>query len=401
MLSLDTIYKAKHVLKDVIFDTDLIYAKALSANNDVYLKTENLQITGSFKVRGAYYKVSTLSDEDKQKGIIACSAGNHAQGVALAGAKNNVKTKIFIPSLAPISKVEATKKYGAEVILVDGIYDDAYLAAKEEAAKTGAIFIHPFEDEDIIAGQGTIGLELLEALPSVDAVVIPIGGGGLASGVGFAIKSLKPSCKVYGVQAVGASSMHKWVTTKNKESLENVSTFADGIAVKTPGHLTCSCCEKYLDGIVTVTDDEIATAILTLMEQQKLVAEGAGAVSVAAVMFDKLPIKNKKVVCIVSGGNIDVTILSRVIHRGLLTSGRLSDLGIVLVDKPGELKKIATIIADLGANVVRVNHNYGGENSAINGCYLKISLETRNHEHLEQIKKALLKEKYILIGGII
>lgn len=401
MLSLDTIYKARHVLKDVIYNTDLIYAKALSIDNEVYLKTENLQITGSFKVRGAYYKISTLSDSDKQKGIVACSAGNHAQGVALAGAKNNVKTKIFIPSLAPISKVEATKKYGAEVVLVDGIYDDAFLAAKEEVAKTGAIFIHPFEDEDIIAGQGTIGLELLDALPSVDAVVIPIGGGGLASGVAFAIKSLKPSCKVYGVQAVGASSMHKWVTTHDKVALESVSTFADGIAVKTPGQLTCNCCERYLDGIVTVTDDEIATAILTLMEQQKLVAEGAGAVSVAAVMFNKLPIKNKKVICIVSGGNIDVTILSRVIHRGLLTSGRLSDLGIVMVDRPGELKKIATIIADLGANVVRVNHNYGGENSAINGCYLKISMETRNHEHLAQIKEALIKEKYILIGGVI
>lgn len=401
MLNLDTIYKAKHILKDVIYNTDLIYAKALSTHNEVYLKTENLQITGSFKVRGAYYKISTLSKEDKAKGIVACSAGNHAQGVALAGARNNVKTKIFIPSLAPISKVEATKKYGAEVILVDGIYDDAYLAAKEEVARTGAIFIHPFEDEDIIAGQGTIGLELLDALPNMDAVVIPIGGGGLASGVAFAIKSLKPSCKVYGVQAVGASSMHKWVTTKNKESLENVSTFADGIAVKTPGLLTCKCCEQYLDGIVTVTDDEIATAILTLMEQQKLVAEGAGAVSVAAVMFNKIPLQNKNVVCIVSGGNIDVTILSRVIHRGLLTSGRLSDLGIVMVDRPGELKKIATIIADLGANVVRVNHNYGGENSAINGCYLKISMETRNHEHLAQIKEALIKEKYILIGGVI
>lgn len=232
-------------------------------------------------------------------------------------------------------------------------------------------------------------------------MVIPIGGGGLASGVAFAIKSLKPSCKVYGVQAMGASSMHQWVTTKNKVSLDNVSTFADGIAVKTPGQLTCKCCESYLDGIVTVTDDEIATAILTLMEQQKLVAEGAGAVSVAAVMFNKLPIKNKKVVCIVSGGNIDVTILSRVIHRGLLTTGRLSDLGIVMLDKPGELKKVATIISDLGANVVRVNHNYGGENSAINGCYLKISLETRNHEHLEQIKAALIKEKYKLMGGLI
>ncbi len=401
MLNLDSVYRAKHALRDVINNTDLIYAKSLSEDNEIYLKAENLQITGSFKVRGAYYKISTLSEEERAKGIIACSAGNHAQGVALAGAKLNVKTKIFIPSLAPLSKVEATKKYGAEVVLIDGIYDDAYLAAKEEAAKTGAIFIHPFDDEDIMAGQGTIGLELLDALPNIDAVVIPIGGGGLASGVAYTIKALKPTCKIYGVQAAGASSMFQWVQTKSRSCNGKVSTFADGIAVKNPGELTCSLCERYLDGIVTVTEDEIATAILTLMEQQKLVSEGAGAVSVAAVMFNKLPIKNKKVVCVVSGGNIDVTILSRVIHRGLLTSGRLSDLGIELLDKPGELKKISSIIADLGANVVRVNHNYGGENSDINGCYLQISLETRNHEHLRQIKEALIKEKYKLIGGMI
>lgn len=401
MLNLDNVYRAKHALREVIYNTDLIYAKSLSEVNDIFLKAENLQITGSFKVRGAYYKISTLTEKEREKGIIACSAGNHAQGVALSGAKLNVKTKIFIPSLAPLSKVEATKKYGAEVVLIDGIYDDAYLAAKEEAARSGAIFIHPFDDEDVMAGQGTIGLELLDALPSLDAVVIPIGGGGLASGVAYTIKTLKPSCKVYGVQAAGASSMFQWVQTKTRSCESKVSTFADGIAVKNPGELTCSICEKYLDGIVTVTEDEIATAILTLMEQQKLVAEGAGAVSVAAVMFNKLPIKNKKVVCIVSGGNIDVTILSRVIHRGLLTSGRLTDLGIELLDKPGELKKISSIIADLGANVVRVNHNYGGENSDINGCYLKLSLETRNHEHLRQIKEALIKEKYKLIGGMI
>jgi len=401
MLNLDNVYRAKHALREVIYNTDLIHAKSLSEVNDIYLKTENLQITGSFKVRGAYYKVSTLSEKQREKGIIACSAGNHAQGVALAGAKLNVKTRIFIPSLAPLSKIEATKKYGAEVVLIDGIYDDAYMAAKEEAATTGANFIHPFDDEDVMAGQGTIGLELLDALPSLDAVVIPIGGGGLASGVAYTIKTLKPSCKIYGVQAAGASSMFQWVHTKSRSCESKVSTFADGIAVKNPGELTCGICEKYLDGIVTVTEDEIATAILTLMEQQKLVSEGAGAVSVAAVMFNKLPIKNKKVVCIVSGGNIDVTILSRVIHRGLLTSGRLSDLGIELLDRPGELKKISSIIADLGANVVRVNHNYGGENSDINGCYLKISLETRNHEHLRQIREALIKEKYKLIGGVI
>lgn len=397
MLTLDMVYNANLVLKNVIRKTDLIYSKSLSNKNEIYLKTENLQVTGSFKVRGSYYKISKLTDDEKKKGIIACSAGNHAQGVALASQKNNVKAKIFIPSCAPISKVSATEKYGAEVVLVDGVYDDAYLAAKKECEKTGATFIHPFNDEDVIAGQGTIALELLDELPHLDAVVIPIGGGGLASGIAFTIKQLKPTCKVYGVQASGASSMKNWMSNKSKEGLKNVSTFADGIAVKKPGEFTYNLCKKYVDEIVTVSDDEIATAILTLMEQQKLVAEGAGATSVAATMFNKLPIKNKKVVCIVSGGNIDVTILSRVIHRGLLTSGRLSDLVIEMIDKPGQLKEVSAIIADLGANVVRVNHNHGGENTDINGCYLKIAIETQNHNHLNQVKQALIDAKYKLL----
>lgn len=394
MLTLDNVYKANHQLKTLIRETDLIYSKALSGANQVYLKPENLQITGSFKVRGAAYKISTLSEEEKAKGVIACSAGNHAQGVALASTKNGVKSKIFIPSSAPISKVEATKKYGAQVVLVDGVYDDAYSAAKAEVEKTGSVFIHPFNDEDVMAGQGTIGLELLEELPGLDAVVVPIGGGGLAAGIAFTVKSLNPSCKVYGVQAKGAPSMYNWVEKADTHPLGKVSTFADGIAVKEPGSLTFELCNKYLDEIVTVTDDEIATAILTLMEEQKLVAEGAGAVSVAAVMFNKIPLKDKKVVCLVSGGNIDVTILSRVIQRGLLTSGRLSDLTIEMVDKPGQLKEVSTIVSDLGANVVRVNHNHGGENMGINDCFLKISMETRNFQHLKEIKQALINAGY-------
>lgn len=389
MLSLDMVYNANLVLKDVIRKTDLIYSKTLSDKNEIYFKTENLQITGSFKVRGSYYKISKLSDEEKSKGIIACSTGNHAQGVALATQKNNVKAKIFIPSCAPISKVSATKKYGAQVVLVDGVYDDAYIAAKKECEKTGAIFVHPFDDEDVIAGQGTIALELLDDLPNLDAVIIPIGGGGLASGIAYTIKQLKPTCKVYGVQACGASSMKNWVSKKSKECLKSVSTFADGIAVKKPGNLTYNLCEKYID--------EIATAILTLMEEQKLVAEGAGAISVAAVIFGKIPLENKKIACIISGGNIDVTILSRVIQRGLLTSGRLSDLVIEMVDKPGQLKEVSTIIADLGANVIRVNHNHGGENTDINGCYLKIAIETQNYDHLNKIKQALTNAKYKIL----
>lgn len=397
MLTLDTIYKAKFVLNEVVRQTDLLYTPTISSNNEVYVKCENLQITGSFKVRGAYYKISTLSSEDKAKGVIACSAGNHAQGVALASTKMGVKAQIYIPSLAPISKIEATKKYGAEVVPVDGVYDDAYAAAKKAVDETGAIFVHPFNDPDVIAGQGTIGLEIMEQIPDADVIVIPIGGGGLAAGVAFTIKQLNPKCKVYGVQAAGAPSMYNWITKDDKTTLEKVSTFADGIAVKCPGDLTYELCKEYLDDVFVVSEDEIATAILTLMESQKLVAEGAGAVAVAAVMADKIPEKNKKVVCLLSGGNIDVTILSKVIQRGLLSSGRLSDITIELVDKPGQLQDVAGIISRMKANVVRVNHNHGGQDTDVNGCYLEIAMETRNFEHLEEIKKELISNGYTII----
>jgi threonine dehydratase len=353
-----------------------------------------LQVTGSFKVRGSYYKISQLSDEEKANGVIACSAGNHAQGVALAATKNNIKSLICLPDGAPISKVEATKRYGAEVCLVEGVYDDAYKKALQLKEEKGYTFIHPFDDEDVIAGQGTIGLELLEQLPNVDAVIVPIGGGGLISGVAFAIKSLNPNVKVYGVQASGASSMLNSINNNKIERLDSVSTIADGIAVKEPGTNTFELCSKYVDEIVSVTDDEISTAILTLIEQQKLIAEGAGAVSVAAALFNKVPIKGKKVICLVSGGNIDVTILSRVIKRGLLKSGRSVTLTIELLDKPGQLKDVSRIIADIGGNVVSVHHDRANEGSDINACYLRIVLETRDYEHINQIKKALTDSGY-------
>ena len=309
MLTLDRIYHASYVLKNVVRRTDLIYAPQINPDAQIFLKTENLQITGSFKVRGAYYKISQLSQEEKERGVIACSAGNHAQGVALAATKNDIRSLICLPDGAPISKVEAAKRYGAEICLVKGVYDDAYNRAVELQEESGATFIHPFDDPDVIAGQGTIGLELLEQLPDMDAVIVPVGGGGLISGVAFAIKSLNPNCKVYGVQAAGAPSMYNSIRHHQKEILDRVSTIADGIAVKNPGELTYALCEKYVDDIVTVTDDEISTAILALIEQQKLIAEGAGAVSVAAAMFNKVDIAGKKAACLLSGGNIDVTIL--------------------------------------------------------------------------------------------
>ena len=398
MLTIDKVKKAEHLLKDVIRKTDLIFAPDLAKNSEIYLKSENLQKTGSFKVRGAYAKIARLSDEQKKKGIIACSAGNHAQGVALAAQKNGIQSKIFIPSTAPISKIEATKSYGAQICLVDGVYDDAYNEAVQCQQETGAEFIHPFDDIEVIAGQGTIALEVLEQLPEVEAVLVPIGGGGLISGIAYTIKMLKPECKVYGVQAAGAGSMYYSIEHHKRTELPAVHTFADGTAVKMPGENTFALCEKYVDKIVTVTDDEIATAVLTLMERQKLVAEGAGALSVAAAMFKKLPIEGKKTVCIVSGGNIDVNILSRVINRGLLKSGRIADLTIEMLDKPGQLKEVSRIIADLGANVIRVRHNQGGENTDINDCYLKISMETRNLRHLCEIKKALCDAGYKLTG---
>ena len=391
MLTLDKIYKASHVLRSVIRKTDLIHAPLVNPDSEIYLKTENLQITGSFKVRGAYYMMSQLTEEEKARGVIACSAGNHAQGVALAAAKNHIKSLICLPDGAPISKVEATKSYGAEVCMVNGVYDDAYQKALELKEEKNYTFVHPFDNEDVIAGQGTIGLEILEQMLDVEAVIVPIGGGGLISGVAFAIKNLNPNIKVYGVQASGAPSMRNSIRDGKIECLDHVSTIADGIAVKEPGEHTFQYVSQYVDEIVTVTDDEISAAILALIERQKLIAEGAGAASVAAAMFNKVPIQGKKTVCLVSGGNIDVTILSRVIKRGLLMSGRTSMLNIELLDKPGQLKLVSEIIADMGGNVISIHHERANEGSDVNGCFLRITMETRDYNHIQQIRDALTK----------
>jgi threonine dehydratase len=389
MLTIDNVYSAQKVLKDVVRKTDVIYAPKLKEGAQLYLKTENLQITGSFKVRGAYYKMTKLSNEEKKRGVIACSAGNHAQGVALAAQKNGIKSVICLPDGAPISKVEATKSYGAEVCLVEGVYDDAYQRALQLRDEKGYTFIHPFNDEDVIAGQGTIALELIEQLPDLDAVIVPIGGGGLISGIAYTLKTINPRIKVYGVEASGAPAMKKSIEQGTMYELNSVSTIADGIAVKKPGDLTYELCSRYVDEIVTVSDDEISAAILALMERHKLVTEGAGAVAVAAAMFGKVDLTGKKTVCLLSGGNIDVTILSRVIKRGLLMSGRSCQLLIELQDKPGQLKNVSRIIADLGGNVTSVHHERANEGSDVNGCYLRIVLETRNYEHIEKIRNAL------------
>ena len=364
---------------------------------ELYLKTENLQVTGSFKLRGAYYKISQLSDEQKKAGIIACSAGNHAQGVALAATRQGAKSVVYMPDSAPISKVEATKRLGAEVVLVAGAYDDAYAAAVKAQEETGATFIHPFDDDEVIAGQGTIGLEILEQMRDVDAVIVPIGGGGLISGVAYAIKQLQPSVKVYGVQASNAPSMFESHRQGHQITLDTVHTFADGIAVKHPGDTTFSLVEQYVDDIATVSEDEIATAILAMIEKQKLIAEGAGAVSVAAAMFHKLPIQGKKVVCLVSGGNIDVNILSRVITRGLVTSGRNANLVIALEDKPGQLVGVSEIISQCGANVVSVRHERSDPNMAISSCFLRVGMETRDFAQIEEIRRRLTEAGFEIV----
>ena len=399
MLSLDKIYHASFILKSVARKTDLIASPHLCEGLDLYLKTENLQVTGSFKLRGAYYKISQLTPEEAAKGVIACSAGNHAQGVALAATKMGIKSVICMPDGAPIMKVENTKRLGAQVELVPGAYDEAHDRAVQIQEETGMTFIHPYDDELVMAGQGSIGLEILDQLPDVEAVIVPIGGGGLISGVAFAIKSLRPDVKIYGVQAAGAASMFNAFKDHKYETLSSVNTFADGIAVKTPGENTYEMICKYVDDIVTVSEDEIATAILSLIEKQKLIAEGAGATPVAAAIFNKLPIKGKKTVCLVSGGNIDVNILSRVITRGQITTGRKADLVIALDDRPGQLRQVSEIVSSCGANVVGVQHNRSDVNMPITGCYLKLELETRDQAQIEEIKTKLLAAGFNLLNN--
>ncbi len=396
MLSLDKVFNAQTVLKSIIRETNVVRAYGIAPECELYLKPENLQITGSFKVRGSAYKIAMLSEEEKKKGVVACSAGNHAQGVALAATKNGIKSLICLPDTAPISKVEATKSFGAEVCLVEGCYDDAYKKALELKESEGYTFVHPFDDENVIAGQGTIALEMLNDLDDIDAIVVPIGGGGLISGIAYTVKQIRPSIKVYGVQVAGAPSMYNSVKGGKIQCLDSVSTIADGIAVKTPGENTYAIVKKYVDDIALVSDDEVASAILALIEKQKMIAEGAGAAAVAAVMFDKFNLKGKRVVAIVSGGNIDVTSLSRVIDRGLLNSGRSSSFLIELIDKPGQLKEISRIIADCGGNVTGVHYEKGNTES-VTGCYLRIEMETRDFEHVNLITQSLRDEGFKIV----
>ncbi len=395
MLTLGMIYEAQKRLKDVARFPPLTPAPAIGEN--VYIKSENLQLTGSFKLRGAYNKISSLTAEEKSKGVIACSAGNHAQGVALSATKNGIKSVICMPAGAPIAKVEATKGYGAEVVLVDGVYDDAAREAERLTQEHGYTFAHPFNDEYVMAGQGTIALEIIQQLPEVEQIVVPIGGGGLISGVAFTIKQLKPECKVIGVQAATVPSMYESRKNGQITTVPDGNTIADGIHVLTPGNLTFEMVQKYVDEVVTVTEDEICAAILALLEKSKTVAEGAGATPVAACLYGKVDM-TKKTVCVVSGGNVDVTTLSRILTKGLIKTGRIAEIKTKVVDKPGQLNHLLQIIADTGANIMSVDHKREDKEAEVNVCVVSMVLETRNTEHVAQIHEALKNSGYMLLG---
>ncbi len=395
MLTLEMIQEAQTALRGIARRTPLDPAPKIGEN--IYIKAENLQLTGAFKVRGAYNKIRSLTVEEAARGVIACSAGNHAQGIALSASMLGIRSVICMPAGAPISKIEATKNYGAEVVLVPGVYDDAAREAERLTKEEGYTFAHPFNDPLVIAGQGTIGLEILEQLPEVAQVVVPIGGGGLISGVAYAIKQLKPSVRVIGVQAEGAPSMARSLHQGRQVQLDTVATIADGIAVKRPGDLTFDLCREYVDEIVTVSDDEIASAILKLMEEQKTVAEGAGAAPVAACMFRKVDTTAGKTVCVVSGGNIDVTTVSRVITKGLSKAGRLVEIITKVEDRPGCLLEMLQTVTATGANIVTINHNREDRRSAVGVCVVSLILETRNSAHVAEIRERLSVLGYPLL----
>jgi len=395
MLSMAMLLDAQAALKGVARVTPLSQTKNLGDN--IYIKSENLQVTGAFKIRGAYNKIRSLSAEERARGVIACSAGNHAQGVALSASKLGCRSVICMPAGAPISKIEMTRKYGAEVILVPGVYDDAAAEAERLSREQGYTFAHPFNDELVIAGQGTIGLEILEQLPEVEQVIVPIGGGGLISGVGCAVKHLKPSCRVIGVQAANVPSMYESRRAGKPVTLNtSASTIADGIWVRRPGDLTFALCQQYVDEIVTVDESEIAAAILALLEWQKTVAEGAGATSVAACLFGKVDISEKKTVCVVSGGNVDVTTLSRIITKGLVRTGRIAEITAKVPDKPGNLIRLLQGVSDTGANVISVNHAREAKKSDVGACIVTMVLETRDLEHVRAIEQALTDRGFVL-----
>jgi len=383
------VYRAAKQLEGVVAKTALIKSEFFSelSGNEVYLKPENLQHTGAFKLRGAYNRISHLTEDEKARGVITASAGNHAQGVAFAAQKLGVKAVICMPATTPILKVEATRAYGAEVVLFGDSFDDAFARSLELQRERGYVYIHPFNDLEVLLGQGTTALEIIDALKDVDAILVPIGGGGFASGVALATKLVNPEVKVIGVEPENAACMKAALAAKKTVTLASADTVADGCAVKTAGELTLAFCQKYLDEVITVSEMEIMSALLSLIEKHKLIAEGAGVLSLAAL--SKLSIKGKKVVSIVSGGNIDISTISALIDKALIARGRVFCFAVQLPDKPGQLLKVSEVLAEQNANVIKLDHNQAKVTDSFKKVVLEVTVETHNQEHITRIVNAL------------
>ena len=397
MAKLEAFIKAKEKLSKVLLETHLIYSPIFSkeSGNKVFIKPENLQKTGSFKIRGAYNKISNLTDAEKKRGVIASSAGNHAQGVAYGAKESGIKAVIVMPKSTPLIKVESTKQYGAEVILHGDVYDDAYKKAKELEEKEGYVFVHPFNDEDVLDGQGTIALEILEELPETDIILVPIGGGGLISGIACAAKILKPEIKIIGVEPEGAASAYEAIKENKVVEIKEANTIADGTAVKKIGDLNFEYIKKYVDEIITVSDYELMEAFLLLVEKHKIIAENSGILSIAATK--KLKEKDKKVVSVISGGNIDVLMISSMINKGLIRRDRIFNFSLNIPDKPGELAKVVDLIAELGANVIKLEHNQFKNLSRFKDVELQVTVETNGSEHIKNLVQTFEEKGYEVI----
>lgn len=395
-LTIKDVLEARDRIKNICVNTNLIYSTEYSkeSGNEVYIKPENLQITGAFKLRGALNKIAKLSDNKKKKGLIASSAGNHAQGVAYAANRLGIEATIVMPETTPLIKVQATKNYGAKVVLFGKVYDEAYEEAKRLEKEHGYTFVHPFNDVDVMAGQGTIALEILEELKETDVIIVPIGGGGLISGISVAVKALNPKVRVIGVQAEGANPMKVSFDKGELTFADKVDTIADGAAVKKPGDITFEVIKKHVDEIVTVSDEELMDAVYILLEKHKIVAEATGVMSLAALK--KLNFKGKKVVSLISGGNIDVVTIASVLNHGLISRGRMFCFSVRLQDTPGQLLKISKILADKGANVIKLDHNQFKAIDRLKHVALEVTVETNGHEHIEEIIKALNEQGYNL-----
>lgn len=383
-------------LNGVIKKTNLIYSDFFSREfgNNIYLKPENLQATGAFKIRGAYNKISNLSDKEKSKGIIASSAGNHAQGVAFSAQKLGIDSVIVMPKVTPLIKINATKSYGAEVVVHGSVYDESYNEATKLSKENGYTFIHPFDDYDVIYGQGTIGLEIVNELKNVDEILVPVGGGGLISGIALAAKSINPNIRIIGVEPEGANAMKVSIDKGKVVELNSVKTTAEGVAVKKTGYLTFNLVKNYVDGIITVSEEDIMEALLLLFEKHKIIAETAGVLPLAALK--KLNIKNKNVVSVISGGNIDVVTISSVINKGLISRGRIFCFSVELPDTPGQLLKVSQILSDLGGNVIKLEHNQFKAIDRYMNVHLEVTVETDGHEHINKILKELTDNKLII-----